>query len=163
MARSKEPVCSSTSARVKGFRCRGPRPPLDPEDVRIQSQTAIGASADTTAAANAQIKVYLYYWDDRDGSDYSGWWFGPQVGGDQVWAYNSERAMSPPTTGWRVPYDGPMDTTFVVNLVAGQPVAAGATQQAAQQPQAYAGAPQPQAQQGHYTPQQQQVLQQLRH
>jgi len=33
-------------------------PPLDPEDVRIQSQTAIGASADTTAAANAQIKVY---------------------------------------------------------------------------------------------------------
>lgn len=26
----------------------------------------------------------LYYWDDRDGSDFSGWWFGPRVGGDQA-------------------------------------------------------------------------------
>jgi hypothetical protein len=26
----------------------------------------------------------LYYWDDRDGSDFSGWWFGPKVGGDQA-------------------------------------------------------------------------------
>ena len=29
-------------------------------------------------------EVLLYFWDDRDGSDFSGWWFGPKVGGDQA-------------------------------------------------------------------------------
>ena len=27
----------------------------------------------------------LYYWDDRDGVAFSGWWFGPKIGGDQAW------------------------------------------------------------------------------
>jgi len=62
------------------------------------------------------LDVLVYFWDDRDGPNFCGWWFGPKVGGDQVWAYNSERATAPPTTGWRVPYDGPMDTTFVVSM-----------------------------------------------
>merc|ERR1711920_972212 len=32
--------------------------------------------------------VLIYFWDERDGPAYCGWWFGPKVGGDQVWAYN---------------------------------------------------------------------------
>lgn len=26
----------------------------------------------------------VYYWDDRDGAQFSGWWFAPVVGGAQV-------------------------------------------------------------------------------
>ena len=26
----------------------------------------------------------LYYWDERDGVEFSGWWFGPKIGGDQA-------------------------------------------------------------------------------
>ena len=26
----------------------------------------------------------LYYWDERDGVAFSGWWFGPKIGGDQA-------------------------------------------------------------------------------
>ncbi|CAK9037003.1 unnamed protein product [Durusdinium trenchii] len=56
----------------------------------------------------------LYYWDDRDGSDFSGWWFGPKVGGDQVWAYQPGKDKTPPETGWKVPYDGSVDENFKV-------------------------------------------------
>ena len=31
------------------------------------------------------VQVFLYYWDQRDGQEFSGWWFGDQVGGSQVW------------------------------------------------------------------------------
>lgn len=49
------------------------------------------------------FEVMLYYWDDRDGSDFSGWWFGPKVGGDQVWAYQPGKDKTPPETGWKAP------------------------------------------------------------
>ncbi|CAE7236707.1 STOML2 [Symbiodinium natans] len=62
------------------------------------------------------LDVQLYYWDDRDGPNFCGWWFGPKVGGDQVWAYHpSSSAGTPPRTGWKVPYDGPADPTFVIS------------------------------------------------
>ena len=93
--------------------------------------------------------------DDRDGPDFCGWWFGPkvpafllllaasrralrsgQVGGDQVWAYHSEKAPTPPLSGWKarptascrlpespplreVPYDGPVDNTFILQPASG--------------------------------------------
>jgi hypothetical protein len=48
------------------------------------------------------LDVQLYYWDDRDGASFCGWWFGPKVGGDQVWAYHpSNTATTPPKTGWK--------------------------------------------------------------
>ncbi|CAE8721864.1 unnamed protein product [Polarella glacialis] len=53
------------------------------------------------------IKVFLYYWDQRDGADFSGWWFGDQVGGTQVWARNASAAPSPLRVGWKVPWDAP--------------------------------------------------------
>eukprot|EP00441_Pelagodinium_beii_P037596 CAMPEP_0197630770 /NCGR_PEP_ID=MMETSP1338-20131121/8149_1 /TAXON_ID=43686 ORGANISM="Pelagodinium beii, Strain RCC1491" /NCGR_SAMPLE_ID=MMETSP1338 /ASSEMBLY_ACC=CAM_ASM_000754 /LENGTH=169 /DNA_ID=CAMNT_0043202069 /DNA_START=40 /DNA_END=545 /DNA_ORIENTATION=+ len=34
----------------------------------------------------AALEVQLYFWDERDGPNFCGWWFGPKVGGDQVWA-----------------------------------------------------------------------------
>jgi len=61
------------------------------------------------------LDVMLYFWDERDGPNFCGWWFGPKVGGDQVWAYHPDKAATtPPNTGWRVPYDGPIDSSFVI-------------------------------------------------
>merc|ERR1712151_854350 len=59
------------------------------------------------------LDVMLYFWDQRDGPNFCGWWFGPKVGGDQVWAYhNNKDAQTPPLTGWKVPYDGPVDPSL---------------------------------------------------
>ncbi|CAE8647428.1 unnamed protein product, partial [Polarella glacialis] len=63
------------------------------------------------------LDVQMYYWDERDGPNFCGWWFGPKVGGDQVWAYHpSSTATTPPKTGWKVPYDGPVDQSFVISV-----------------------------------------------
>lgn len=57
--------------------------------------------------------VMLYFWDERDGPAFSGWWFGPAVGGDQVWAYHAGKHLtSAPKGGWKVPYDGPVDPSL---------------------------------------------------
>jgi len=67
--------------------------------------------------AAGNVTVLIYFWDDRDGPNFSGWWFGPKVGGDQVWAYNSNKSsLVPPSTGWRVPWDGPVDESLRVVL-----------------------------------------------
>ena len=60
------------------------------------------------------LDVLLYFWDERDGEQFCGWWIGHQLGGDHVWAHCPGRAPAPPQTGWRVPCDGPVDPTFVV-------------------------------------------------
>jgi len=62
------------------------------------------------------LDVMLYYWDERDGQRFSGWWFGPKVGGEQIWAYHPEKGESaPPTSGWQVPFGGPVDPTFMLS------------------------------------------------
>eukprot|EP00930_Biecheleria_cincta_P047417 TRINITY_DN32870_c0_g1_i1.p1 TRINITY_DN32870_c0_g1~~TRINITY_DN32870_c0_g1_i1.p1 ORF type:complete len:2068 (-),score=548.13 TRINITY_DN32870_c0_g1_i1:205-6408(-) len=53
------------------------------------------------------VSVFLYWWDNRDGEEFSGWWFGDQVGGSNVWARNESNAEVPPMIGWRVPWDAP--------------------------------------------------------
>jgi len=53
------------------------------------------------------IKVYLYYWDTRDGQDFCGWWFGDQIGGSQVWARCNSHTPQPPRVGWKIPWDAP--------------------------------------------------------
>ena len=35
--------------------------------------------------------MLIYYWDERDGPNFTGWWFGPKVGGDQVWSHAENR------------------------------------------------------------------------
>merc|ERR1740121_2815491 len=42
----------------------------------------------------------MYFWDLRDGPSYSGWWFGPTVGADDVWCYNAQASALPPASGW---------------------------------------------------------------
>eukprot|EP00927_Polykrikos_kofoidii_P004608 TRINITY_DN11825_c0_g1_i2.p1 TRINITY_DN11825_c0_g1~~TRINITY_DN11825_c0_g1_i2.p1 ORF type:complete len:1658 (-),score=400.74 TRINITY_DN11825_c0_g1_i2:139-5112(-) len=62
--------------------------------------------------------VLIYFWDERDGPDQCGWWFGPNVGGNQVWAYHASRtAMTPPVSEWNVPHDGKIDPSFSVTPV----------------------------------------------
>merc|ERR1712087_269623 len=94
--------------------------------------------------------VLIYFWDNRDGDAFCGWWFGPKVGGDQVWAYHADKsAQTPPINGWKVPYDGAVDQTMQLS-----PKQAG-QQPAQQQPQQ-----QQWPQQQQVSPQQQQQQQQ---
>lgn len=69
------------------------------------------------------VTVLIYYWDERDGSTFNGWWFGPKVGGDQVWAYNSSNLgrdnVMPPTGSWKVPWDGKIDDRLKISVMAG--------------------------------------------
>jgi hypothetical protein len=53
------------------------------------------------------VKVFLYYWDMRDGNDFAGWWFGDELGGSQVWARCSSHGNVPPPAGWKIPWDAP--------------------------------------------------------
>lgn len=83
------------------------------------------------------LDVMIYFWDQRDGANFNGWWFGPKVGGDQVWAYHSKReAPFPPKTGWKVPYDGAVDSSIqIVGRAANGAAQAGNPQLSAQKKQ----------------------------
>ena len=59
------------------------------------------------------ISVYLYFWDERDGPAFSGWWFGNQVGGAQVWSRNRLTSLQPPKQGWTIPWDGEIGRAHV--------------------------------------------------
>merc|ERR1712232_462456 len=66
--------------------------------------------------------------EQAGGEDFSGWWFGPKVGGDQVWAYHANKASTvPPSTGWRVPFNGDVDPSLSIKPIAagGPPVGVG--------------------------------------
>ena len=53
--------------------------------------------------ASGQSAV-IYYWDARDGFQHAGWWSGPAIGRDPVWAFNpSPVAAMPPKLGWHAP------------------------------------------------------------
>ncbi|CAE7935423.1 unnamed protein product, partial [Symbiodinium sp. KB8] len=51
-------------------------------------------------------EIYLYFWDSRDGPDFAGWWLGQSVGASLVWSRCEAEEMLPPTSGWRIPWDG---------------------------------------------------------
>jgi hypothetical protein len=59
-------------------------------------------------ASDEGDEVFLYYWDSRDGAEQQGWWFGDSVGGSQVWSRNQSTGALPPSSGWRVPWEGPI-------------------------------------------------------
>ena len=52
------------------------------------------------------VNVDLYYWDESDGQNFSGWWFGHRVGDEHMWARNQQSTQMPPRIGWRIPWDG---------------------------------------------------------
>jgi len=59
---------------------------------------------------------FVYYWDNRDGPSFEGWWFGREVGGNEVWSHNGQIASPlPPSQGWKIPFAGPIRTTLSVN------------------------------------------------
>eukprot|EP00927_Polykrikos_kofoidii_P076739 TRINITY_DN73779_c0_g1_i1.p1 TRINITY_DN73779_c0_g1~~TRINITY_DN73779_c0_g1_i1.p1 ORF type:complete len:2013 (-),score=491.47 TRINITY_DN73779_c0_g1_i1:180-6218(-) len=60
------------------------------------------------------VSVFLYFWDTRDGADFSGWWFGDKVGGTQVWARAPARGLLPPSSGWSVPWDAPLANNLLL-------------------------------------------------
>merc|ERR1712217_721341 len=63
------------------------------------------------------LDVMLYFWDDKKDPKFSGWWFGPKVGGEQIWAFHGNKdSATPPATGWRIPFDGPVDDGFKVSM-----------------------------------------------
>jgi len=53
-------------------------------------------------------EVILFYWDDRDGKELTGWWFGDRLGGGQVWAHVASSMQTPPRVGWQCPVDCPV-------------------------------------------------------
>lgn len=69
------------------------------------------------------VEVVLYYWDERDGPQFCGWWFGNMLGGTQVWSHCSERSMQPPKTGWKIPWDGEFRPSLVVENMEEQRIA----------------------------------------
>jgi len=72
------------------------------------------------------VSVLIYFWDERDGPNFSGWWFGPKVGGDQVWAYNGKKAATaPPPNAWKVPWDGEVDPQLTLTYKQAGAVAPG--------------------------------------
>ena len=56
-------------------------------------------------------QVVLYFWDDRDGFHLCGWWFGPDVGSNTVWAFNPGLSWLPPVKGWQQPWSSPSPRT----------------------------------------------------
>eukprot|EP00397_Hematodinium_sp_SG-2012_P002104 GEMP01002110.1.p1 GENE.GEMP01002110.1~~GEMP01002110.1.p1 ORF type:complete len:1168 (+),score=369.00 GEMP01002110.1:58-3561(+) len=45
----------------------------------------------------------VYYWSEDDGM--KGWWFAPQINGDEVWARNPQASKLPPRAGWYAPWE----------------------------------------------------------
>lgn len=60
------------------------------------------------------VDVYMYYWDNRDGPSFEGWWFGNKLGGTQVWSHNASNGLTPPPSGWKIPWDGNVRPTLSV-------------------------------------------------
>ena len=64
------------------------------------------------------MPVLIYFWDSRDGEKFHGWWFSPREGSSHVWAFNSSNLdpddLTVPKSGWKVPFDGDVDTTLSI-------------------------------------------------
>jgi len=65
---------------------------------------------------NGNENVWLYYWDQRDGSEFGGWWLGNRIGGAQVYARAQQHSAMPPAKGWHIPSDGSVMNDVSVSL-----------------------------------------------
>jgi len=61
--------------------------------------------------------AFIYYWDDRAGPEFQGWWMGPKLGGEDVWVRQPSRSELPPESGWYAPHDGSVDPGLRVRSV----------------------------------------------
>jgi len=111
-------------------------------------------------AANGLV-VMIYFWDERDGASSSGWWIGPQIGGNMVWGHHPNRASAtPPTSGWQAPHSAPADPSIVVTIGGAGAAGQAGTPQSAQQQMMQQQQQQQQQQQASWMQQQQQAPQQ---
>ncbi|CAK9083625.1 Uncharacterized protein SCF082_LOCUS39694, partial [Durusdinium trenchii] len=83
----------------------------------VENGTACGRKT-YEKEGNEDSKVIIYYWDDRDGPDFQGWWFGNTLAGPQVWARCLEDSTRPPMRGWRIPWNGEEEEALRVELEA---------------------------------------------
>jgi len=61
--------------------------------------------------------AFIYYWDDRVGPEFQGWWMGPKLGGEDVWVRHPSSSELPPQSGWYAPHDGFVDPGLRVRPV----------------------------------------------
>lgn len=118
-SRSSKGVSSKSEAAllVTGFRTRDVTQRLDGRYVNIDGRTQCGRAVfqkvpdeNCTSGRGGLIAaippkpIVIYFWDDRDGWHLCGWWIGPEVGSNTVWAFNPGEADEPPVDGWRQPW-----------------------------------------------------------
>jgi len=65
-----------------------------------------------SSSLGADDMTFIYYWEDKEDLESTGWWMGSAVGGDTVTAFNTSTSFKCPTYGWRVPFDGDVDPTI---------------------------------------------------
>ncbi|CAE7866918.1 ZCCHC6, partial [Symbiodinium microadriaticum] len=51
----------------------------------------------------ASGSMSIYYFDDSLGEENQGWYIGPEVAGDEVYAWSPETTNEPPTSSWHIP------------------------------------------------------------
>lgn len=71
---------------------------------------------------DGESEALVYYFDERDGPDFAGWWFAPDLSGEKVWARNPKLGdPQPPKDGWLAPWDSKMpDGRIRMNVKQGQ-------------------------------------------
>lgn len=75
----------------------------------LQNGTSCGGRKTYEKEGQQDPKVIIYYWDDRDGPEFRGWWFGNTLAGAQVWSRCDHDSEKPPFRGWKIPWDGPVE------------------------------------------------------
>eukprot|EP00746_Dinoflagellata_sp_MGD_P140290 gnl/MRDRNA2_/MRDRNA2_73566_c0_seq3.p1 gnl/MRDRNA2_/MRDRNA2_73566_c0~~gnl/MRDRNA2_/MRDRNA2_73566_c0_seq3.p1 ORF type:complete len:766 (-),score=156.83 gnl/MRDRNA2_/MRDRNA2_73566_c0_seq3:63-2360(-) len=59
------------------------------------------------------VPLLMYFWDDRDGPSFSGWWIGYNtVGSQEILGFNRSRDFLPPRDGWKVPWKSNPDRSI---------------------------------------------------
>ena len=61
--------------------------------------------------AHVKAQVLIYYWDERDGPSFNGWWFGPKASAEfraqlAVWVYHGSLVtlrLLRPSGAWEGP------------------------------------------------------------
>ena len=82
--------------------------------VRLEILDVQGRVVRTLASSLQARGPHAEYWDGRNDLSYQGWWMGPEIGGNAVWAYQPGNTVIPLAGEWRV--QGIVDNTIEVKL-----------------------------------------------
>eukprot|EP00746_Dinoflagellata_sp_MGD_P019323 gnl/MRDRNA2_/MRDRNA2_144904_c0_seq1.p1 gnl/MRDRNA2_/MRDRNA2_144904_c0~~gnl/MRDRNA2_/MRDRNA2_144904_c0_seq1.p1 ORF type:complete len:450 (+),score=88.77 gnl/MRDRNA2_/MRDRNA2_144904_c0_seq1:2-1351(+) len=81
----------------------------------VSAGSNVGRPVFQGTSPSSGIPVLIYFWEDNDNDDNTGWWIGSEVGGQHVWAFNSSIAFpGPPSVGWQVPWNGDVDEDLML-------------------------------------------------